>query len=220
MNSEKSICEHIFTEKLTLNACCVIAAAGLSSRMGLWKGDLQLATADFHGREKISLIEKAVKTALESCRKVILVGGEQMPRIKVIFASCEELILVENREYEKGMLSSIQAAMSFVDSDFFIMPMDMPLLTSNHLHRIHREFSIHTQTGIFRPVYKKQAGHPVLLPYSWKERILSMKGSSLKVNLSDEDQILIPWENESVVLDLDTQEAYEGFLKDYSNSSD
>lgn len=220
MKTEKSICEHIFTEKLPLNACCVIAAAGLSSRMGLWKGDLQLSSANLNGQDKTSLIEKAVKIALESCQKVILVGGAQMPRIKEIFDSYDELILVENREYEKGMLSSIQAAMSYVESDFFIMPMDMPLLTSNHLHRIHEEFSLYTQSVLFRPVYKKQAGHPVLLPYSWKERILSMKGSSLRANLSDEDQILIPWEDESVILDLDTQEAYEKFLKDYSNSSD
>lgn len=220
MNSEKSICEHIFTEKLTLNNCCVIPAAGLSSRMGLWKGDLKLPSPDSHDCHEISLIEKSVKTALESCCKVILVGGEQMPRIKGIFDSCERLILVENQEYENGMLSSIQAAMHFIDRDFFIMPMDMPLLTSDHFHRIHREFSIQTQSAVFRPVFEDRPGHPVLLPYFWKERILSMKGSSLKANLPEEDQILIPWENESVVLDLDTQEAYNRFLKDYSISSE
>lgn len=220
MKSEKSICEHNFTEKLTLNACCVIPAAGLSSRMGTWKGDLKLPSSPFSDENQTTLIKKAVKTALDSCRRVILVGGEQMPRINEIFASYENLELIENQEYEKGMLSSIQAAIRFVDSDFFIMPMDMPLLTSGHIYRIYKQYSIQKQPGVYRPIYNDRPGHPVFVPYSWKERILSMNGPSLKANLSMENQILIPWEDESVVLDLDTLEAYEHFLRDYSDSPD
>ncbi|MBF9015093.1 MULTISPECIES: NTP transferase domain-containing protein [unclassified Oceanispirochaeta] len=218
MKTEKSICDHLFEEKLKLDVCCVIAAAGLSSRMGLWKGDLKIPSYGEPGKKQILLIENAVNTALESCRKVILVGGEQMPRIREIFFNCKELILVENREYQRGMLSSIQTAMSCVDSDFFIMPMDMPLLTWFHLFKIHDAYSIRNDSKVFRPVFQGSPGHPVLLPYSWKKRVLKMKGKNLKANLSDDDQVLIPWGDESVVLDLDTQESYEQFLRDYSSS--
>lgn len=218
MKTEKSICDYFFEEKLKLDVCCVIAAAGLSSRMGIWKGDLKIPSYGESGNKQILLIENAVNTALMSCRKVILVGGEQMPRIRDIFLMREELILVENREYQRGMLSSIQTSMSFVDSDFFIMPMDMPLLTWVHLFKIHEEYSIRKDSKVFRPVFQGSPGHPVLLPYSWKERVLKMKGKSLKANISDDDQVLIPWKDESVVLDLDTQESYKQFLRDYSSS--
>lgn len=224
MKNEKSICDSIFEKKSKLPVCCVVAAAGQSVRMGVWKGELPVPSVPLINNklrsQQVLMVEKVVKAALESCEKVIIVAGEKKSRMRELFTENESLIILENTEFRRGMLSSIQRAMSEVNHDFFIVPMDMPLIDSKHYYKIHREYSISKSSKIFRPVFMDQPGHPVFFPLCWKERILEMKGSSLKSNITEDDQNLVHWEDESVVLDLDTCESYERFIKTYSSPSD
>ncbi|MDC7232483.1 MAG: nucleotidyltransferase family protein [Spirochaetales bacterium] len=214
MKYEKSIWDSFFDQKLKINAHCIITAAGESSRMGCWKGSLTVP-AGSEGQGETTLIQKAVSTALESCQRVVVVGGRQMEHIRMLIPQDKNLQIIENPDYKEGMLSSIKRALPFVEGDFFILPMDMPLITPVHLYHLHRSFFLNKSHQIVRPVYRGQPGHPVLLPSVWNFRIRSMPGRSLKQNLTDDDQLLIPWKDESVVLDLDTQAAYREFLDHY-----
>lgn len=202
MEYEKSNSEELFTEKITNEISCIIPSAGLSSRMSCWKGELL-------SLEGIPFMEKAVRTALTSCRDVIVVAGKQVAKVRRILSAYPGICIIENPDYEKGMLSSIQAGLAGIGGDFFVLPMDMPLIGPEHLDQI---VSRHDKRKITRPVYDSIPGHPVYFPGLWKQRILDMKGRSLMKHLQDDDQLLIPWQDSSVILDIDTDISYDSYI--------
>ena len=121
MVMEKSNSEDLFTEKYPMENCCIIPAAGLSSRMGCWKGELKT-------RDGISFIENAVSTAQMVCSKVIVVGGYRFTDLEALLARFSGIHILYNPDFKRGMLSSIQKGLEAVYNDFFVFPMDMPLI--------------------------------------------------------------------------------------------
>jgi molybdenum cofactor cytidylyltransferase len=202
MKSEKSNSEVLFTEKKKIDAVCIIPAAGLSSRMGCWKAELL-------SKEGLFLSDNAVMTAREACREVIVVGGYQFSSLKKLITPHIDVRIVENRDYNSGMLGSIQAGLKYVKDDFFIFPMDMPLIVPEHFFRISK---IWEKDRVTRPIYRNIPGHPVVFPQDWKDKILAMEGISLRKSIQWEDQDMIPWEDESVIFDMDSEVLYQAYL--------
>ncbi|WP_168203384.1 nucleotidyltransferase family protein [Oceanispirochaeta crateris] len=202
MESEKSNEEMLFTKKNKIEAACIIPAGGISSRMGQWKAELP-------DKEGIPLLLKTVLTATKACHRVIVIGGYRFTALKDLLHSCQDIEILENKNYHKGMLSTIQTGLSIIEEDFFILPLDMPLIGVSHFHRITAH---HVAGKISRPIYSGIPGHPVYIDQSWKERILKMKGETLGRSLDMKDQNLIPWTDESVIFDLDSYKVYESYL--------
>jgi CTP:molybdopterin cytidylyltransferase MocA len=103
----------------------------------------------------------------------------------------------------------VQRALAAVEGYFFILPVDMPLLTGEHLREVYER---RDPEKVVSPGFGGMPGHPVLCPPVWKEKLLSGRGKSPSSMIKKEDQILIPWEDDSVVLDVDTQDAYDAYL--------
>ncbi len=177
-----------------LAADCIIPAAGFSSRMGKWKPGL-LTDGE------VSLVERAVRTAQAVCQRVILVGGYRFQEIEKLLEFPNQVILLENREYKTGMLSSIQTGLRVVRRDFFITPVDLPGIGVEHYKRLFERFD---GNRIIRPFFKEKPGHPILCPYSYKEKILGLKGTRLITELKKWEYEALSWEDDSPVIDLDT----------------
>ena len=75
----------------------VILAAGFSSRAGTFKMELPFG-------EK-TLIERAIDGMIDTCSRIIVVGGHKIERIREITKKYPTVQVVFNRHYEKGMFS-------------------------------------------------------------------------------------------------------------------
>jgi CTP:molybdopterin cytidylyltransferase MocA len=129
------------------------------------------------------------------------VGGYRFGELQELLSAYRGLILVENPDYEKGMLSSIQHGLKAVERDFFITPADMPGITEEHYRRLVNFFG---SDKIVRLVYEQTPGHPILCPYRYKDQILALKGERLFAAFRNWDQQQISWEDSSSVTDIDT----------------
>ena len=201
MGIEKSNNESVFTENLRIDAGCIVCAAGFSSRMDCWK--VELLT-----REGISFLDNSLKTA-SLCRTVVLVGGYKYEELLKKTPSAFNGHLIENKKYAEGMLSTVQAALEALHGYFFIMPIDMPLLSEEHFRILYEK---RDPGKVVRPAYQGIPGHPVLCPPIWRDKLLNGRGRSPSSLIQAEDQRLIPWEDDSVIFDVDTRDAYEAYF--------
>jgi len=178
---------------------CVIPAAGESKRMGSWK-----LLLPFRGR---TVVEWSVRHALDACARVIVVTGFRGAELEALFHSWENVELVENPVWERGMFSSIKAGVSRVASErFFVALADMPLIRSE----LYRELSEHKGCDAVRPTYEGQKGHPVLLARSLVQKILSLDDSRSMADVLRGAQLIeLPVDDRFVVCDLDTPSDYE-----------
>ncbi|MDC7239542.1 MAG: NTP transferase domain-containing protein [Spirochaetales bacterium] len=193
-----------------LDVSCVIPAAGFSSRMGSWKGRLPVKSEE---GEEVPLLLNTVRTALSVCSEAVLVAGRQAHEILELTVGLDRLSVVENPDAEKGMLSSIQRALTIVEGDFFIVPMDMPLIRADHYNRLYKDFLDRGDRRILRPRFEGVFGHPVLFPARYIEKILNMEGRALKPLLNPRELDFLDWEDRSVIFDMDTEEAYREYLQ-------
>ena len=178
---------------------CLIPAAGRSNRMDKWKPLLRFGES--------TIIETVVTTALDVCRRVVLVVGYRGEELAGVFDSEARVIVVKNPEWEAGMLSSIQAGVRRIDSSrFFIVPGDMPYLTGE----VYRALLSAPRAGAVAPEYGGRRGHPVLI----ESRLIGgITGagpeiSSMREILARESFSVMPWKDDSVLRDLDTPEDY------------
>ena len=177
---------------------CIIPAAGLSTRMGDWK----LARSEESGK---TLLEETLEAVFGVCERIIVVGGYRFNDLKTMLKGREDILLLENREFEKGMLSSIQKGLEAVSRHFFILPADMPGIGEVHFRTLFASF---TGECIVRPVYGGNPGHPVLFPLSCKRKILELGRGRLIDGMKNWECREIPWEDSSVVTDIDTPGDY------------
>ncbi|SMY35485.1 NTP transferase domain-containing protein [Photobacterium andalusiense] len=142
---------------------CVIPAAGLSSRMGAWKPMLP-----YHG---CTLLDVAIKHALQFCSRVIVVAGYRADELIRRYQHQPLIQVVVNAEYQQGMLSSIQKGITAVTSArFFITHADMPCIDP-------QVFRMLLQARHARVVFagnQHQTGHPVLIDSALIPHILAL----------------------------------------------
>ncbi len=202
---------------------CVMPAAGASSRMGSWKPLLPWGAA--------TLVEAAVGSALAAGLRVLLVVGHRGREISALFAGRERVVVVDNPDWERGMLGSIQKALPFVASEaFFCANADMPLIGPEDYRALAAAWEAAALLASARGVaareaseaespergglalfasHRGKAGHPVLLPRAWSADILALgPGERLRPFLFARTHRLIE-RGPGALLDLDTPEDYE-----------
>ncbi|MGL1893444.1 MAG: NTP transferase domain-containing protein [Spirochaetaceae bacterium] len=181
---------------------CIILAAGMSSRMSTWKMLLPFA-----GK---SLIETTIDNALAVCERVIVVVGYRSFELIELLGQWENIIIIENKEFKKGMFTSVQTGVSIVKSEyFFITHGDLPLIPPS----IYQKLSKFKGNKAVFPVFNDKRGHPVLLPQTIIETILAEKvDSSMKKLLSIYPTRLVPVNTDGIYMDVDTDENYKNLL--------
>ena len=150
----------------------ILLAAGRSKRL---KSENKLIKL----YKKKPLINYSLKTLHKSkVNKVIVVLGYQKNEIKKIIKKNKKNIFVFNKEYKKGMASSIKVGLKKVtkkDKGFIIVQSDMPFIKSSDINKIcnsikKRKFLVHALK------FKNKIGNPIGFDILVMKKFKKIKG--------------------------------------------
>ncbi len=191
---------------MTLGA--IILAAGFSSRMGRFKPLLPLGKTTVLGQ----VVDTLNRAGVEEIR---VVAGH---RAGEVLAAARELGVagVENREFERGMFSSIQAGCRTLQeavSGFLLWPVDIPLVRSWTVAEVGDAWADRSpDTSVIYPCYDGERGHPPLVSGALIPGILAhdgpggMRGFLEGVEAGAREVAV--WDR-FILADMDTPGAYE-----------
>jgi len=134
----------------------VILSGGSSSRMGSPK-----ALLPYQGRPFLEHLLEVTKHPKIGVRRVVL-GAHAEPIAKAIALSGDEIVI--NEEWEKGQLSSLQAALRSLPKEvegMLLFLIDHPLISASLIEELIATFYT-TKAPIVLPVFEGKRGHPAL----------------------------------------------------------
>ena len=175
----------------------IVLAAGFSSRMGKFKMEMLL--------EGKTLIERSVGSLDKVCSKIIVVAGYKIKRIKEILRDHKKVEVVFNKEFEKGMFSSVKIGISQIKTEkFFLLPGDIPFVGQDVFKKL-----LSQKGDIIIPVFKGRKGHPVLINSSLIDEILEEpEDSNLKLFINKKGLTTVAVQDKAILIDIDTEEDY------------
>ena len=181
-----------------MNIETIVLAAGLSERVGVFKMELPLGDK--------TLIERTIEGPYQVSSRIIVVGGYKIERLREILSSYEKVEVVFNKNYKRGMFSSVKEGVKYVQAErFFILPGDCPLINEN----VYRAL-LEVDADIVIPAYRGKKGHPVLLRGSLKRSLLEEPDdSNLRNFIKKNRYAILEVPDNGIIIDVDTVEDYE-----------
>jgi molybdenum cofactor cytidylyltransferase len=173
------------------------------------------------GRPKLHLplgsstvLASTVDAALRAGLRVIIVRRPDDPGVET-YAVPDRVLVAINPEPERGMLSSLRAALALAEEsrsaagDFFFIPGDMPLVrTSTYELLLEVEHE-----GPLIAAFRGRRGHPVFMPAGFRGAILGLPDDGKLRDLIDAaGPRLVETGDEGTVTDIDLPEEYERAL--------
>ena len=190
----------------------VVLSAGESSRMGQPKALLRV--------EGVSFIENIV-TALRSSKvgEIVVVLGHNADQLRSKISHLPVTVII-NREYKEGQLSSLAAALRFLESKenvdgILLHLVDHPFLSPALVDLMIDRF-YESKKLIIVPRHQGKRGHPVIFARSLFPELLAAPanlGAKTVVNAHRKDALEIDTENEGVTIDIDTPEEYRRHVR-------
>ena len=144
----------------------VILSGGASSRMGSPK-----ALLPYQGQPFLDHLLEITTRPEIGARKIVL-GADADSIAKVISLKANEMVI--NSEWEKGQLSSIQAAIRKLPAGtdgMLLCLIDHPLISSALVEELISQF-YKSKKPIVLPVYEGRRGHPVIFSASLYDELL------------------------------------------------
>jgi molybdenum cofactor cytidylyltransferase len=144
----------------------VILSGGASSRMGSPKALLPYQRRPFLEH----LLDVTTQPEI-GVRRVVL-GANAEPIAKAVNLKADEIVI--NHEWEKGQLSSIQAALQSLPGatdGMLLCLIDHPLVSSPLVRELIETF-YKSQKAIVLPVYQGRRGHPVIFSATLYEELI------------------------------------------------
>jgi molybdenum cofactor cytidylyltransferase len=192
----------------------VILAAGESSRMGRPKAFLS-----FRGTTFIEAIVDAFKQSRVD--EIVVVLGHNAEKMTRRIEHLPVTIVI-NREYKKGQLSSLQAALRHLAASpqavdaVVVHLVDHPYLNAALVDRMIESFYA-THKLIVLPRYQTRRGHPVIFSASLFQELLEApldQGAKAVVNAHRADALELETDDAGIAIDIDTPEEYREHVKE------
>jgi len=184
----------------------VILGAGESRRMGSPK-----ALVPFHGISFAQHLLAATRHARVDVTRIVLGANADDVAAKL---DVDPSIIVVNRDWEKGQLSSIQAAIRSLPEDtegMILCPVDHPLVSANLVSQLIKQFDTSGKL-IALPTFHGRRGHPVIFRASLYGELLAASpdiGARQVVWNHTEEIVEVPTEEEGVILNLNDPEGLQ-----------
>ena len=190
----------------------IVLAAGESKRMGRPKQMLA-----WQGK---TLLRQVLENLIRSdAGEIILVLGHEAEAISKSLTESQIKIVI-NPDYKQGMASSLRHGLLAMDPEseaFLVLLADQPDIGPEIMNRMIREFKqANPRRGIVRPVYRGLRGHPVLIGVRYLQEALQLQGDvGARQILANhpEDILEIEVNQDGILRDIDTPEAYRKYLK-------
>jgi len=144
----------------------VILSGGASSRMGSPK-----ALLPYQGRPFLEHLLEVTARREIGVRRVVL-GADAEPIAKAIHFLAHEIVI--NADWEKGQLSSIQAALRSLPpgtDGMLLCLIDHPLISSVLVGELVEHF-YKSKKAVVLPVYEGRRGHPVIFSAALYDELL------------------------------------------------
>ena len=150
----------------------ILLAAGLSKRM---KSENKLIKL----YKNKPLINYSLNVLTKSkVNKIIIVLGHQFKEVKKIIKKNKKIIFTYNKNYKKGMASSIKIGLKKIsknDKGFIVAQSDMPFVKQSDINKICR--SIKSKKFLVHALkYKTRVGNPIGFDSSLIKKFKNIKG--------------------------------------------
>jgi len=150
----------------------ILLAAGQSKRL---KSENKLIKI----YKKKPLINHSLNTLHKSkVDKVIIVLGYQHKKLKKIIKKNRKNIFIFNKDYKKGMASSIKTGLKKVlkkDKGFIIVQSDMPFIKISDINKIYSSIKI-KKFLVYVLKFKNKMGNPIGFDISLAKKFNNIKG--------------------------------------------
>ena len=193
----------------------IVLAAGRSSRMGRPKALLPIGGA---GQTFLSRILTTLRRA-EVDDLLVVVGYEAEAVIASLGALDFPIRVVENRDYQRGQLTSLQAGLLAADRPgvrgVLVTLVDVPLVTADTVRLVLEAYRRHRPAAVVRPVSGARHGHPVVFDRTLFDELRAADpalGAKPVVRAHLAATVDVPVEDEAAFLDIDTREDYERWI--------
>jgi molybdenum cofactor cytidylyltransferase len=187
----------------------IILAAGESKRMGKTKALLPFGETTFLG-QIISVVESS------DVDSVSVVLGADAERIKkTVDLSGIEVVI--NRDYKKGQLSSLIAALENLlpaTEAILVCLVDNPFISKIVINQIVNKFR-ETGSPIVIPVFEKKRGHPTLFAASLLKELLNApvdEGARYVVKSNAEKVEEVEVDDRKALVGINTPEDYRAYF--------
>ena len=182
----------------------ILLAAGQSKRLR----DENKLTKLFKGKPLINhILFSLIKSKVN---KIIIVLGFEHLKIKTKLLKSKKINFVINKNYRKGMSSSIKAGLKKIPKNskgFLIVLGDMPNITKTIINKICLSIT-RSDKEIILPKFKNRTGNPIGFKHSMIKNIYKIKGDSGAKNIIKKNNKKIKFLNinsKSILINLNTK---------------
>lgn len=170
---------------------CIVLAGGKSTRMGTNK-----LLLDYKGHP---LIWYTIHSVFPFVSRVIVVTGRYDKEIREALKD-EQVTIVTNINYERGMFSSVLTGVKETKEDFLVIPGDCPFISEETFKKI-----LNGKGDIRYPRYQNQEGHPLYISKKYKDELLSFGlDNNLKLFRDSKKCEIINVEDQNIAMNLNT----------------
>jgi molybdenum cofactor cytidylyltransferase len=190
----------------------IVLAGGQSSRMGRPKALLPIGDG---GETFLSRIVRTLRAA--DVDDVLVVVGRDAPAVARLLSSLKLPVrMIENAEYQRGQLSSLQAGLTAADRPgvrgALVTLVDLPLVAAETVRAVLDAYRREPAAPIVRPVMAGRHGHPVVFDralFADLRAADSAIGARPVVHAYRDRIVDVPVSDEGAFRDIDTPDDYE-----------